>query len=390
MPSLTRRQFLRTSGVASLGLAGCLSPAQSAGQLDQVDGTWPMVGRDSAHTRSVDGGPTEPEPVWTTELPDARAASHLALDDGRLYAPVDAVSETARNRYRVHALSAATGAERWQVPLRAEPNAPPAVYGDRIVVTARPGLERGRIVGFEKRYGGEAWLVEVDARLTAPPTVSAGVVYVPDWRGRVHALSVTDGSVLWSRSVAADGDGRTFTEPVAVHDGTLYLGSHSGRTGLLAVDTGTGEDRWSVSTAAVTGGPVVVDDLVLVRSHQQVLAVGTDGTRRWSANVLEADARPMAVDDRHVYVPAGDTLHAIDREGRRAWRYEPSEGRVGTPTVAGEQVVLRGEDRLVGLSRTSGERRWTVEADGGGRAVVTSGAAFLPGNDGRVLALGDG
>lgn len=389
MPS-TRRQFLAVAGSASFGLAGCLSPGKPSGAFDRIDGTWPMVGRDSGHTRQVDDGPTDPDPVWTTELAQARAVSSPALAEEQLYVPVDAVSDTARHRYRIHALSATTGEERWQVPLRAEPNGPPAVYGDFIVVTARPALERGRVVGFGKRYGDEEWLVDVDARVTAAPTVHAGAVYVPDWRGRVHALSVSDGSVLWSRRFTTDGDGRTFTEPVAVHDGTLYVGSQSGRTGLLAIDAGTGEEQWSVSTGAVTGGPVVADDLVLVRSHHRVLAFGTDGTQHWSANVLEADARPMAVDDQYVYVPAHDRLHAIRRSGEGAWRYEPSEGRVGTPTAVGDTVVVRGEDRLTVLSRTEGERRWTATPEGAGAAVVTPEATFLTGPNGQLLALGDG
>lgn len=388
MPSATRRQFLAAAGSASLGLAGCLSTGHPSGEFDQITGVWPMIGQNSGHTRQVDDGPTEPEPVWTTELAQARVVRNPSLADEQLYVPVDAVSDTARHRYRIHALSAATGEERWQVPLRAEPNAPPAVAGDRIVVTARPSRERGRVVCFQKRYGDEEWLVDIDARLTAPPTVSSGVVYVADWRGRVHALSVTDGSELWSRKLSQGGTGRTVTEAVAVQDGTLYLGSGSGNTGLVALDAETGEERWNLSTGAVTGGPVVSGDLVVVRSHHRVLAFGTDGTDRWSANVLEADARPMAVDDQYVYVPAHDRLHAIRRNGGGAWRYEPSAGRVGTPTAVGETVVVRGADRLTALARAAGESLWTTTPHGVGRAVVTPEAVFLSGRKGQVLALG--
>lgn len=390
MPSATRRQFLAVAGSATLGLAGCLSTDRPSGAFDQIDGAWPMVGRNSGHTRQVDDGPTDPEPVWTTGLAEARAVSSPSLADERLYVPVDAVSETARHRYRVHALSATTGEERWQVPIRAEPNGPPAVAGERIVVTARPSRERGRVVCFQNRYGDEEWLVDVDARLTAPPTVSGGAVYVADWRGRVQALSVTDGSELWSRTLSVDGTGRTVTEAVAVEDGTLYLGSQSGSTGVVALDAETGEERWRVSTGAVTGGPIVSGDLVVVRSHHRVLAFDTEGSDRWSANVLEADARPMAADDQYVYVPAHDRLQAIRRNGEAAWRYESPGGRVGTPTATGETVLVRGEDRLTALARATGEPQWTATPQGVGSAVVTPEAVFLPGRDGQLLALGDG
>jgi outer membrane protein assembly factor BamB len=385
MPSLTRRQVLATAGSASVALAGCLLDSPS-GDLGRVEGAWPMIGRDPGHARRAEDGPTDPRTVWTTELDQVRSAGPPSVQDGRLYVPADAVSDRARHRYRIHALSASTGEERWQVPLRSEPNGPPAVSGDHVVVTARRSLERGRVVCFQRRYGDEEWLVDVDARLTAPPTVDGRVVYVPDWSGRVHAPSMTDGSVLWSRWIDA-GRGRTFAEPVAVHDGTLYLGSMSGTTGVVALDAETGAERWRGDTGAVTGGPVVDGDLVVVRSHHLVVAFDADGTRRWSVNVLEADARPMAVDDRHVYVPARERLHAITRDGESAWSHDSTDGRVGTPTVAGDSVLLRGADRLTSLSRTDGEERWTVRPDGIGGVVVTPEAAFLT-DGGRVLALG--
>ncbi|WP_233194421.1 outer membrane protein assembly factor BamB family protein [Haloferax marisrubri] len=156
------------------------------------------------------------------------------------------MSDTARHRYRLHSLSAATVEERWQVPLRSEPNGPSAVAGDHIVVTAKRGLEQARVVAFRKRYGEEDWLVDIDVRLTAAPTIDGGTVYVPDWSGRVHALSVWDGSVQWSQQVGAADGGRTFTEPVAVLGDTLYLGSQSGSTGNRgrAMDH---ESRWRQS-----------------------------------------------------------------------------------------------------------------------------------------------
>lgn len=348
-----------------------------------------MAGRDAGHTRRVAAGPADPRTVWTAELDRVRAAGTPSVVDGRLYVPVDAVSDRARHRHRIHALAASTGDERWRVPLRSEPNAPPAVSGDSIVVTARRSTDRGRIVCFQKRYGDEDWLFDTDARLTAPPTIESGVVYVPDWSGYVHALSVPDGSVRWSRQVDGGERARTFTEPVAIRDGTVYLGSQSGATGVVALDAKTGETRWTASTRAVTGGPVVNREGLVVRSHRRVVAFDTDGTRRWSFGVLEGTARPVAVDTGRVYVPARETLYAINWSGERAWTYEPSGGRVGTPTVAGDTVLVRGTDRLTALSREDGEELWRASADGSGRAVATPEAIFLSGGGGNVLALGE-
>ena len=389
MPSHTRRQLLTTLGSTSIALAGCLSPSRPSGDFGDVTGTWPMSGRNPGHTRRAASGPTDPKTVWQTDLSQVRATGTPAISAGHLYLPVDAISDTARHRYRIHALRAATGEERWQVPLRSEPNGPPAVRGDHIVVTAKRALEKGRIIGFQTRDGDEDWLVDIDARLTAPPTIADGVVYVPDWSGRVHALSVGDGSVRWSHNVDAEAGGRTFTEPVAVLDGTLYLGSRSGKTGLVALDATTGEKEWVESTRTVTGGPVAHPEGVVVQSHQLVTAFDTDGTRQWSFNIPDAGVQQIAVDSQHLYVSAGDTVQAIDWNGEDAWTYEPPGERVGIPTVAGETVLIRSEKRLVALSRATGDERWSTTPGGAGRVIVTPEAIFSPESDGSVVALGE-
>ncbi|WP_440992251.1 outer membrane protein assembly factor BamB family protein [Haloarchaeobius baliensis] len=390
MPSPSRRRFLATLGAASVALSGCLSDeSPPSGDLGSVDGSWSMDGRDAGHTRRVDDGPTDPETVWLTALDGARATGTPAVVRGDLYVPADAVSDRSRYRHRIHALSTATGEERWQVPLRSAPNGPPAVRGDHVVVTAQRAPERGRIVCFHGRYGDEDWLHDVDARLTAAPTIDGGVAYVPDWDGRVHALSVFDGSVRWSRRIGPADHSRTFAEPVAVHDGVLYVGSLSEMPGVVALDADTGEELWHERTAPVTAGPVVHDGRVVVQTRELVVAFDLDGTRRWSFNLVDPGVRTMAVDDRHVYVPARYRLHAVDRRGEAAWTYEPSDERAGTPTVVGDSVVVRGRDSLVGLSRDTGEERWTRSLDGVGRAVVTPTAMFVSGYRGRVLGLGD-
>ncbi|WP_239685597.1 PQQ-binding-like beta-propeller repeat protein [Halolamina pelagica] len=171
-----------------------------------------MDGRDAGHTRRVDDGPTEPATAWRTEFDDVRGVGTPSLADGELYVPADAVTETARSRYRLYALSARDGGVRWQVPLRVEPNGAPAVSADRIVVGAKRSVKGGRLVCFHPRYGEEQWLYDVGSRLTAPPTVAEGVVYVGDWSGRVHAIGTLAGTVRWTRRIDA-GEGGDRSRP---------------------------------------------------------------------------------------------------------------------------------------------------------------------------------
>lgn len=346
MPS-TRREVVAALG-AGTALSGCLTAESPDGDLGTVGGEWAMDGRDAGHTRRVDGQPSDPEQVWRRELDGVRATGTPSLADGRLYVPADAASDDSRYRHRLHSLDAATGETRWQAPLRVDLNGAPAVSPDRITVTGTRSVETGRIVCFHPRYGEEEWLYDADARLTAAPTVAEGVVYVGDHDGRVHALGAVKGNVRWSRRV--DEGVRRFANAAAVADGTVYLGSRSGTTGVVALDAKNGGEEWHASTGSVTGGPVVHDGLVVVESHGLVTAFDTDGDERWSFNVPGDRFGPMAADDDHVYVPRRDALVAIDRRGERSWAYGPPDGEIGTPTVAGDSVLVRAEDRLVSLS----------------------------------------
>ena len=372
---------------ASVTLPGCLSlPSVNENELGPILGDWSMDGGGPGHARYAETGPVDPETVWEREFDSVRAVGTPSLGNDRLYAPADAVTEQSRSRYRLYALETGAGEVRWHVPMRAEPNGSPAVEWNRIVVSAKRSLERGRLLGFEPKYGGESWLYDVDARLTAPPTVDDGYVYVGDWSGTVHVLDVRSGEPRWRRRIDADDGGRTFTGAGAVHDGTLFLGSQSGNTGLVALYAGTGNERWRASTGPVTVGPVANGDLVLVGSHGLATAFGLDGTRRWSFNVPAESGRPMAVDEKRVYVPGRETLYAVSRDGEEAWRADDVSG---TPTVAGDAVIVREEGSLRGFDAADGTERWSVSVDGVGEAVVDPRAVFLS-TGARVQGLSHG
>ena len=388
MPSMTRRGLLAALG-AGVTLSGCLSRPSTDGDLGSVDGKWPMDGQGPGHTRAVERGPTDPEQVWRTEFDDVRRVWSASLFDGQLYVYADAATATTRGRHRLYALDAATGAVEWHVPLRMSPNGTPAASPQRIVVAGNRSLKQSRLVCFHPK-GGEQWLYDVDARLTAPPTVYGGVAYVGDYAGRVHALGALDGEIRWSRHIDADDGSREFSEPVAVHDGTLYLGSQAGNTGIVALDAETGEERWRADTGRVTSStPVVADDLVVVRNYGLVTAFDTSGAKRWSFNVGEDTAYPLAVGDEHVYVPAGERLFAIDRGGEEVWRHEPTEGTVSAPTVAGDSVLFQNgtDGGVTAFAADDGEKRWTIDANDSD-PVATSESLFLSGGD-RVLAFAE-
>ncbi|SDJ84032.1 Outer membrane protein assembly factor BamB, contains PQQ-like beta-propeller repeat [Halovenus aranensis] len=387
MPSYTRRQAL--AGIVATSIAGCLSRPTGTGSLDDLDGSWPVAGGNVGHSRTVSGVPSNPETVWTTELPDTRSVGTPAIVDGQVYVPVDSVSEQARHRYGIHALSGETGTERWQVPLRAEPNGPPAVTAGRILASGKRSTERGRLVAFSEPHGEEEWLYDVDARVTAPPTFDVTTVFLPDWSGTVHALSAVDGSVRWARRVGTAAGQRTFPHAAAVENGRLYLGSSSGQTGVVAVDAETGETDWSRSTPRVTAGPVVHDGLVVAQTGSVVRAFDTDGGELWAVSLPNQTPRRLqsAVDDSHVYVTRGATTYALTREGKQDWTYDHNAAAKRPPTVAGDAVLVPEDDAITAIDRTDGTTLWQTKTDGQA-TLVTASNALLTSNSSTVTARG--
>ncbi|WP_436931542.1 outer membrane protein assembly factor BamB family protein [Halosimplex halobium] len=174
----------------------------------------------------------------------------------------------------------------------------------------------------------------------------------------------------------------TDTWGVTVGDGTVY--SVHGRgdsyewTALHALDAGTGTERWSFRRERRLGVAGLLDGAVVVRATEffepehthdtpeepletTIHAVDTDsGDSRWSASL--ADATAFTVGDDTVYAASGRTLSAYGPDGDRRWRRELS-GTVRLATVLGDTVVCSvGESddgsSLVGLS-TGGETLWT-------------------------------
>ena len=145
---------------------------------------------------------------------------------------------------------------------------------------------------------GVRWRRELGAGISATAAIADGRVFVGDEDGRLTALALADGRVLWQVSGA-----ESVEAPVAVRD-ELVLWADSGGT-VRAGDAATGAVRWTAQTAGrVMAGPMPEGELVLVGSY-----------------------------DGHLYA-----LRPTD--GTVAWKYDAGERVHGTPAVVGEFAIV--------------------------------------------------
>ncbi len=154
----------------------------------------------------------------------------------------------------VAAFDAASGDERWRAPIGPLAAFGPTVGGETIVCYAKP--------------------------FAAPPTEAAARHLV--------ALSATDGTLLWSKSIGTAPARWAATSPVVAGD--LVLGATS--TAVTAFDLRTGEQRWTqpVRSAVIA---VAGERGYLVAAGGALTAVDVaTGTPRWRGTVQPVASPP--------------------------------------------------------------------------------------------------
>jgi outer membrane protein assembly factor BamB len=228
-------------------------------------------------TYSLRGGGSRrvPAVVDGTVYVDDERSTVYALDatgalrweaDGRLIAAgtgiVVAATIGGPSRDQLTGYDAATGEVRWNSPVDGAPGAafaldnPGAAADGRVHV----GLENA-VRGLDAATGATLWETPLTDLKTV--TVAGATVYgtggAPTAQSTLVALDAGTGRERWRRTVE-DRYGR-----IAVHDGTVYVDGGHG-VGLSALDAETGEPRWELgrdtaSTRAMYGtAPVVAGD----------------------------------------------------------------------------------------------------------------------------------
>jgi outer membrane protein assembly factor BamB len=379
------RRRAALSAVAGVvgSLAGC---AAVHGDDPPIETDW-HVGPDAptsvAATESgrllAGWGPFRDEPI-VAELDQATGERRWGVTVGKgERSPVAVAGERAYAFSKAEtlvAVDAVAGEPVWQRPLAPVDEADPGVVefapvplGDRLVVPVS-GTEDDvpdRLVGVVRDDGEPLFTHRFAASLSGAPGAAADGLVVPLVDGRVAFIDRT-GTRRWTRDVGGAASA------VGVAGGTAYLGAAT--EALLALDTATGEDRWT-EPLANTGfaRPLVTDDWVFVGDAAYALRAldRETGEEIWRDELANAVTHgPFAVGDRLVTLVGGDhrvrgpsgtvpftptALYVHGRDGSRvrAVRFDGSSldgGSVEWLAVAGETAYL---GQTFGLTRLAPE-----------------------------------
>ncbi len=182
--------------------------------------------------------------------------------------------------------------------------------GDDEVVTCY-NATTGELVWIH-RDSTRFWESNAGAGPRATPALSGGRLYTFGATGILNALDARDGSVLWSRSAAADTEAKTpiwgfASSPLVVGDLVIvYAGQ------LVAYDLATGEPRWSGPARGISySSPHLVridevEQVLLLNGTGAVSVAPTDGTLLWEHSWLDSTniVQPALTADGDVLIAA--------------------------------------------------------------------------------------
>ncbi len=193
---------------------------------------------------------------------------------------------------KVIALDIDTGTLLWETNVTSEVLSPPVIDRNKVVVRTQDG----RVYGFSIQTGEREWIFDTNIpnltiRGNSQPIAKGGRVYIGFDNGKVAALNIMDGTVLWQQNVI-NSQGKTEIDRIADIDGDiavvatdLYLASAADKT--MSVATESGRVLWSQNIGSVTGVTVSRRSLYLSDNQSIVHELNRmDGSRGWSQDQL--------------------------------------------------------------------------------------------------------
>lgn len=269
-----------------------LSPAGTADKIFVADykGKVSAVNRDSGKT------------IWSANT-EAPITTGLAVGDGLVF--------VGTGQGKIFALYQSNGKKKWQNAMTNEILATP-LYAQNVVVAK---TENGQLSGFDALSGKRLWnyMQEGPAlvlRGSSAPKVYDGMVVSGFANGELVALDIDSGNVVW-KQIVAEPKGSFAVErmidinadPVII-DNRIYVATFQGK--LAALNVKNGNILWEQNISTYSGLTVDTHNVYISDSSDTVWAFDRDdGSVRWKQNALanRQITAPVAIGS---YVVVGD------------------------------------------------------------------------------------
>jgi outer membrane protein assembly factor BamB len=263
----------------------------------------------------------------------------------------------------VIALNAANGAVLWRVKVNGEVLSAPAIAPEAVVVRTVDG----KLHGLAPSDGRQLWdheetVPRLTLRGTSRPVIANDVALCGFDNGKVVAVNVRDGALVWETAVAPP-HGKTELERLVdidsaarVSGNDVYTVGFQGRVAMLAFDTG--QVWWSHDASSYRGLGLDDEAMYISTSEGEVVALRRrSGAEIWRQNALlhrglsapAVQESTIAVADFQGYV------HWFDKAtGTLAARASSGKVRVtNSPVAVGNMVLVVNDEGRITAFRTT-------------------------------------
>lgn len=278
--------------------------------------------------------------VWSTQLKDG-VLSGPTVAEGFIAVTTNASSLIVLNQNN--------GKELWSAEISGEALSPPVLSHHRAVVKTIDG----RVFAFDAVNGKPLWNVEHGSpglvlKASSSPVVIGSMVLIGFSDGKLDALDLATGRLVWQRSIAyASGSSDVErlvdidADPIVRND-IAYLASYQGYIGALSLSDG--QFVWKKPGSVYKNMLLRGNDLYLTDSNDVLWSINSStGQVNWKQTALKARGltEPVLVKN---YLVVGDKtgyLHYMaPQTGELLGRFQLSAGVSVSPSVHGSTLYV--------------------------------------------------
>lgn len=281
----------------------------------------PLLLKDKIITAGRDGI------ITVVDLRSGRQLQEIDLDT-TLSAGVggdDALWLVATNQAELVAIDALSSQVKWKINVPSEMLSQPVIAADSIIVRTVDG----QIVSLDRETGATRWSYQqtnpaLTLRGTGLPVVSRDQLYAGMANGRLVALSLANGEVIWD-VVLSTPQGHSEIQRLVDVDGRaelygyiLYVAGYQGR--IAAIDVQKGQFLWARDFSSYSGVTVDARAVYITDERSHIWALDRfSGATLWKQEKLQARnvTRPVLFGDDLVVGDFDGYLHLISRQDGR-------------------------------------------------------------------------
>jgi len=210
--------------------------------------------------------------------------------------------------------------------------------------------------------GNLRWEFETSGAQWAKPATDpeCKCIYLPSMDHHVYSINAENGNQVWK---SVDLDGSIVSSPALGQDGNLYIGTFASE--VIALDSETGSEKWTVSTSDwIWSGPVYHDGRIYIGDLSGSFYAISEGAGdiAWQISLDGAISEPPLILEDMMYITTeAGTLYAINMEGTIEWSKSIGGKLYASPISAGELILLTPTDMdelMFALDR-DGTEQWS-------------------------------